>query len=108
VTYAGFTPNGSAPKFQPAYRSARSCSSLIADVQDLRQLTEAAMYTDLFFAITRADPRNASVPEIDARKEEQILALGPVLQNHQVFARAIIDRTVGIIVRNSSPCGTGA
>jgi hypothetical protein len=107
VTYAGFTQNGSAPKFQPAYQIRPELQHLITDVQDLRQLVEVAMYTDLFFAITRADPRNASVPEIDARKEEQILALGPVLQNQQSFARSVIDRTVGIIVRNSEPVWTG-
>jgi hypothetical protein len=107
VTYAGFTANGSAPKFQPAYTIRPELQHLLADVQDLRQLTEVAMYTDLFFAITRADPRNASVPEIDARKEEQILALGPVLQNHMVFIRAVVDRTVNIIVRNSKPVWDG-
>lgn len=107
VTYAGFTPNGSSPKFQPAYTIRPELQHLIADVQDLRSLTEIAMYTDLFFAITRADPRNASVPEIDARKEEQILALGPVLQNQQAFARSIVDRVVGIIIRNSQPVWQG-
>jgi hypothetical protein len=107
VTYAGFTANGSAPKFQPAYTIRPELQHLIADVQDLRQLVEVAMYTDLFFAITRADPRNASVPEIDARKEEQILALGPVLQNHKSFIQAAVDRTVNIIVRNSEPVWSG-
>lgn len=107
VTYAGFTQNGSAPKFQPAYVIRPELQALLQDVQDLRELVEAAMYTDLFFAITRADPRNASVPEIDARKEEQILALGPVLQNQQAFARSIVDRTVGIIFRNSEPVWRG-
>lgn len=107
VTYAGFTPNGSAPKFQPAYVIRPELQALVGDIQDTRQLTEVAMYTDLFFAITRADPRNASVPEIDARKEEQILALGPVLQNHATFARSIIDRTINIIVRNSLPVWDG-
>lgn len=107
VTYAGFTQNGSAPRFQPAYQIRPELQHLLADVQDLRQLTETAMYTDLFFAITRADPRNASVPEIDARKEEQILALGPVLQNHLVFIRAAVDRTVNIIIRNSKPVWDG-
>jgi hypothetical protein len=107
VTYAGFTQNGSAPKFQPAYTIRPELQHLITDIQDIRQLTEIAMYTDLFFAITRADPRNASVPEIDARKEEQILALGPVLQNQQSFARAIVDRTVNIIIRNSKPVWDG-
>lgn len=107
VTYAGFTANGSAPKFQPAYTIRPELQNMMVYTKDTRQLTEIAMYTDLFFAITRADPRNASVPEIDARKEEQILALGPVLQNQQAFARSIVDRTVNIIIRNSQPVWEG-
>lgn len=107
VTYAGFTANGSAPKFQPAYVIRPELQNMLQDIQDLRGLVDAAMYTDLFFAITRADPRNASVPEIDARKEEQILALGPVLQNQQTFARSVIDRTVNIVIRNSLPVWDG-
>ncbi len=107
VTYAGFTANGSAPKFQPAYTIKPELMALIEEVKDTRDIVEKAMYTDLFFAITRADPRNATAIEIDARKEEQILALGPVLQNHLVFIRAAVDRTVNIIMRNSKPVWDG-
>jgi hypothetical protein len=108
VTWAGFTPTGSAPKFQPAYTIKPELQGLILDIQDVRELCEIAMYTDLFFAITRADPRNATVPEIDARKEEQILALGPVLQNHtDGLIKPIIDRTFNAMVRNSRPVWEG-
>jgi hypothetical protein len=99
VTWAGFTQNGSAPKFQPAYTIKPELQGLMIDIEDIRDLVSQAMYTDLFFAITRADPRNASVPEIDARKEEQILALGPVLQNHVAFIKAVVDRTFYIGMR---------
>lgn len=108
VTWAGFTPTGSAPKFQPAYIIKPELQGLILDIQDVRDLVQQAMYTDLFFAITKADPRNATVPEIDARKEEQILALGPVLQNHtDGLIKPIIDRTFNAMVRNSMPVWTG-
>jgi len=108
VTWAGFTPTGSAPKFQPAYVIKPELQGLILDIQDTRELCEIAMYTDLFFAITRADPRNATVPEIDARKEEQILALGPVLQNHtDGLIKPIIDRTFNSMVRISRPVWEG-
>jgi hypothetical protein len=97
VTWAGFTPNGSAPKFQPAYTIKPELMGLIADIQDTRQIIDIAMYVTLFLAITKADPRNATVPEIDARKEEQILALGPVLQNHELgLITPIIDRTFAV------------
>jgi hypothetical protein len=100
VTYSGFTPTGNAPKFQPAYVIKPDLPALLEDIQDTRELVHVAMYTNLFQAITLADPRNATVPEIDARKEEQILALGPVLQNHEDgLIKPIIDRTFNIMMR---------
>lgn len=99
ITYAGFTPNGSSPKFQPAYLLKPELQGILLDIEDIRELVHKAMYTDLFMAITMADPRNATVPEIDARKEEQILALGPVLENHFGMMRRVIDRTFYIMQR---------
>jgi hypothetical protein len=58
------------------------------------------MYTDLFLAITLADPRNATVPEIVERREEKILMLGPVLQNHRKgLIQPLIERTFWIMMR---------
>ena len=100
VTWAGFTATGAAPKFQPAYTIKPEIQGLLMDIEDIRDVIEEAMYTKLFLAITRADPRNATVPEIDARKEEQILALGPVLQNHEDgLIKPIIDRTFNLMAR---------
>lgn len=100
VTWAGFTPNGAAPKFQPAYIIKPELQHLVEDIVDTRQIIDIVMYVNLFMAITKADPRNATVPEIDARKEEQILALGPVLQNHELgLITPIIDRTFNIMAR---------
>lgn len=100
VTWAGFTPTGSAPKFQPAYVIKPEIQAQLLDIQDSRELIDIAMYVNLFMAITKADPRNATVPEIDARKEEQILALGPVLQNHELgLITPTIDRTFNVMAR---------
>lgn len=100
VTWSGFTPNGSAPKFQPAYTIKPEISAQLEDVQDLRALCNKGMFVDLFMAITMADPRNASVPEIAARREEQILGLGPMLQNHRDgLIKPLHDRTFYIGMR---------
>jgi hypothetical protein len=100
ITYAGFTPNGSAPKFQPAYLLKPELSGIMEDIQDVRSLVQTAMYTDLFLAITLADPRQATVPEIVERREEKILMLGPVLQNHRDgLIKPLIDRTFYIMAR---------
>lgn len=100
VTWAGFTPTGAAPKFQPAYVIRPELQAMLVDIQDTRDLVNAAMYTDLFLAITMADPRNATVPEIVERREEKILMLGPVLQNHRDgLLKPLIDRTFYIAMR---------
>lgn len=100
VTWAGFTATGSAPKFQPAYIIKPELPGLLEDIRDTRGIIEEAMYTDLFLAITRADPRNATALEIDARKQEQILSLGPVLQNHRDgLIKPIVDRTFYVMGR---------
>lgn len=100
ITFAGFTPNGSAPKLQPVYSIKPELGGIMADIEDIRRLVEAGMYTDLFLAITRADPRNASVAEIAARREEQILSLGPMLQNHKHgLIRPLVERTFNILMR---------
>lgn len=100
ITYAGFTPSGSAPKFQPAYTIKPELSGILEDIQDVRDLVQQAMYTDLFLAITLADPRNATVPEIVERREEKVLMLGPVLQNHRDgLIKPLIDRTFYIMAR---------
>lgn len=100
VTWSGFTANGSAPKFQPAYIIKPELQGLMADIVDIRDLVNQAMYVDLFLAITRADPRNASAAEIAARREEQILGLGPMLQNHRTgLIEPTINRTFYIMMR---------
>ena len=100
VTWHGFTQTGGAPKFQPAYQIRPDLSGMLADIVDLRELVDEAMYKDLFLAITIADPRNATVPEIVERREEKILMLGPVLQNHRDgLLKPLIDRTFYICMR---------
>lgn len=100
ITYAGFTPNGAAPKFQPAYLLKPELAGLLDDIRDIRELVQTAMYTDLFLAITIADPRDATVAEIVERREEKILMLGPVLQNHRDgLIKPLIDRTFYVMMR---------
>lgn len=100
VTYAGFTATGSAPKWQPAYVIKPEIQALLEDIQDVRTLVRECMYTDLFLAITLADPRNASAEEIAERRQEKILMLGPVLQNHnEGLIKPLIDRTFNIMAR---------
>lgn len=99
ITYAGFTPNGAAPKFQPAYTIRPEVDKLIEDIRDIRDQCRETMFYNLFFAITLADPRNATIPEIDARRAEQVIGLGPVIQNATDMMKQVIDRVFYVGMR---------
>lgn len=69
--------------------------------QQARQRIEAAFFADLFLMIandTRA--QRATATEIEARHEEKLLALGPVLEQlNQDLLNPVIDRIFAIMAR---------
>jgi hypothetical protein len=76
-----------------------SLMELREDIREVQNRIEKTFFADLFFAITNMDgvqPRNQF--ELTQRKEEQLLQLGPVLEN--VFGDQLgptIDRTFDIL-----------
>ncbi|RJT42000.1 phage tail protein [Mesorhizobium waimense] len=76
-------------------------SHLTADIRDLRQHIEQVFYADLFLMLANMEgiqPRNQF--EIAERKEEKLLALGPVLENvYGGQLEPVIDRTFAIMGR---------
>ena len=85
--------------FRPAFEVNLSLSELREDIQETQNRIERTWFADLFFAITNMEgvqPRNQF--ELTQRKEEQLLQLGPVLEN--VFGDQLgptIDRTFDIL-----------
>lgn len=100
VTYAGFTPTGGAPLFQPAYVIKPEIAALLEDIRDERELVRRAMYEDLFLMLAMSDRREITAREIAERHEEKLLMLGPVLErlNDEMLDPAI-DRTFAIAMR---------
>lgn len=97
VTFADTSTAGGG--FRPAYQVQPRLNEFLMDMQDVRERINRAFYADLFLMMAndaRNQPRTAT--EIDERREEKLLVLGPVLQrlNHDmldpiidnVFARA--------------------
>ena len=78
-------------------------SELAQDIRDTQQRIERAFYADLFLMLANMEgiqPRNQF--EIAERKEEKLLALGPVLENiYGAQLEPTIDRTYAILNRRN-------
>lgn len=99
ITYADANTAGNG--FRPAMDVNLSIAELMNDMQEARGRIDRAWYADLFLMLSNMEgvqPRNDF--EIAERKEEKLLALGPVLEN--VYAgqlEPVIDRTFNIMNR---------
>jgi hypothetical protein len=98
VTYVD-DPSGKG--FRPAMEVNLRLSELAADIRETQERINRAFYADLFLMISQMEgiqPRNQF--EIAERKEEKLLALGPVLENvYGGQLGPVIDRTFNILER---------
>jgi hypothetical protein len=98
VTYVD-DPSGKG--FRPAMEVNLRLSELMQDIRDTGNRINQAFYADLFLMISNMEgiqPRNQF--EIAERKEEKLLALGPVLENvYNGQLAPVIDRTFNILER---------
>lgn len=98
ITYVD-DPNGRG--FSPVMEVQLRISEVEAKIQQTQQRIDRAYYADLFLMLANMEgiqPRNAF--EIAERKEEKLLALGPVLEN--IFGNQLsptIDRTFEAMVK---------
>ncbi|MGX1353377.1 hypothetical protein AB7M49_006998 [Bradyrhizobium elkanii] len=98
MTYAD-DPNGKG--YRPAMEVNIQLNELAADIRDVQERLRQVFYADLFLMISQMEgiqPRNTA--EIAERKEEKLLALGPVLENvYNGQLEPVIDRTYAILNR---------
>lgn len=87
--------------FKPAYENFRPpIQELMADIMEVQKRIKGIFFNDLFlmFQELQAEPRSAAA--VDARREEKLVMLGPVLERFQTEALdPAIDRTFGIMMR---------
>ncbi|MGJ5032276.1 portal protein [Bradyrhizobium sp. HKCCYLS2038] len=99
VTYVD-DPTGKG--YRPAMEVNISLRDLREDIRDVQERLRQYFYADLFLMISNMEgiqPRN--VAEIAERKEEKLLALGPVLENvYNGQLEPVIDRTYAILNRH--------
>jgi hypothetical protein len=87
--------------FKPAYENFRPpIQELMADIAEVQKRIKGIFFNDLFlmFQELQAEPRSAAA--VDARREEKLVMLGPVLERFQTEALdPAIDRLFGIMMR---------
>ncbi len=77
---------------RPIFEVRPDVQHLLLDIQDHQQRIKQTFFTDLFLMLSQSDRREITAREIDERREEKLLALGPVLEQlNQDLLDPLID-----------------
>jgi hypothetical protein len=97
VTYV--SGNGAGVGFKPAYQIAPDFSGLVEDIKEVQERIKVTFFNDLFMMISQLDTVRTAT-EIDARREEKLIQLGPVLERFENEALdPAINCVFGIMLR---------
>tara|TARA_Y100000817_G_scaffold121023_1_gene94798 strand:+ start:3577 stop:5268 length:1692 start_codon:yes stop_codon:yes gene_type:complete len=66
--------------FTPAYQVQPRLAEFVADMQDVRDRIRQGFYADLFLMLANSDRRQVTATEIEEKRAEKLLVLGPVLE----------------------------
>lgn len=105
ITYVNSTAlqNG----FKPVYEVQPRLQEMMLDIQEVQKRVKECFFYDLFLMISQLDTVRTAT-EIAVRKEEKLIALGPVLERFQnEFLDPVIERTFNIMMRASVPFWRG-
>jgi Bacteriophage head to tail connecting protein len=91
VTYISGGINGVG--FKPAYVIAPDFSGLMNDIKECQERIKVTFFNDLFMMISQLDTVRTAT-EIDARKEEKLIQLGPVLER---FENEALDPAINCV-----------
>jgi hypothetical protein len=76
-------------------------SHLAADIAEVQGRIKEAFYANLFLMMAESDRREITAREIDERREEKMLMLGPVLERlHDELLQPLVARVFRIMARN--------
>lgn len=77
----------------PAFQVNPDLSALSRDIEVSKDAIWSGMYADLFMMISNLDRRQITATEIDERREEKLIALGPVLERlHFEKLKPLVER----------------
>ena len=75
--------------------------ALAADIAEAQGRIKEAFYANLFLMLAESDRREITAREIDERREEKMLMLGPVLERlHDELLQPLVARVFRIMARN--------
>lgn len=101
VTYISGMVSQGRPGFAPVYQVAPPVKEIMEDLNEVRERIKRTFFNDLFQTISQFETRsNVSATEIDARRAESMVMLGPVLERIEFeLLSPAIDRTFAIMSR---------
>lgn len=87
--------------FAPAYETRPPVQEIMEDLNEVRERIKNIFFNNLFQMISQFEPKsNITATEIDARRSEQLIMLGPVLERiYDEGIKPIIERTWAIMER---------
>jgi hypothetical protein len=81
--------------------------ALREDIREIEARINDILYKDLFLMISELDRAQITATEIDERRQEKLLMLGPVLEQLESSLDGMIDRVFNMMVRESEPYWAG-
>jgi hypothetical protein len=89
------------PGFAPAYQFEPKVGELMQDIAQVQARIKDTFFNNLFQMISQFEPKsNITAVEIDARRSEQLVMLGPVLERlYDEGVKPAIQRTWGTSLR---------
>ena len=101
VTFIAGMMSSTKPGFAPVYEVKPDVSAMMEDLNEVRERIKETFFNNLFQTISQYETRsNVSATEIDARRAESLVLLGPVLERIQdELLRPVIDRTFAMMTR---------
>lgn len=86
--------------FRPVHEVDPRIQEMLLDIQDHQQRIRRACFEDLFLMLASDDRKDVTATEIVERKEEKLLALGPVLEQlNQDLLDPLIDNLFEIMLK---------
>ena len=87
--------------FKPAYEVRPDLSGMVEDIKEVQDRVRQIFFNDTILMISQYEPKSGTTAaEIDARREERLMMLGPVIERFgNEVLDPVIDRVFNIMLR---------
>jgi hypothetical protein len=101
MTYFPGMATQAKPSIAPIYQVVPPVNEITQDIHEVQERIKIIFYNNLFQMISQFEPKsNISATEIDARRSEQLVLLGPVLDRiDNELLKSCLERTFGVAMR---------